>query len=100
MRGDTVRTIGSAVTIASGIVALSWFGWNLSSRVTRLEEQVHILTAASASPGDKGTAPNSTCQTLAARAAEAYGLGTRNGDSEASNIRYLMKDAGCLPNSN
>jgi hypothetical protein len=115
LSGDTIRTIGSAVTILVALVGAIWYLVSLDIRVRQLENQLHALalspviekpaTGPSASPkiDSGGPAPQSsmvvpnplqqTCADLATRAAKA--IENNSPLTVGEPIQALMKSIGC-----
>lgn len=99
--GDTIRTVGAIAGILTVIGTVIWFAASLSSRVGRLEEQVHTLTVAPAiaNAATGTTAPNpiaQACADLARTAVSAAGSETIeqsvDGKMEAET---MLKQLGC-----
>jgi hypothetical protein len=96
--GDTIRTIGSAVTVLVALGGIVWYIAGLDGRVRRLEEQVHTLTVAPTIAGTAGSSiPNpiaQACGDLARTAAYEASHGTTHGEREAED---MLKALGCSP---
>jgi hypothetical protein len=96
--GETVRTIGSWVTITVALVsAISYFVF-LELRVRQLETQVHTITVAPSIAGaaaGSGNVPNpmaQACADLARKAADQLASG---GFTSAGEIQKLLANLGC-----
>lgn len=89
---DTVRTIGSAVTIVTAIVALSWFAWNLSNRVGRLEDQVQRLNVA---PALAQAGTPAVSNPIAQSCADLVKLAVER-STEQPTAQRLLGQLGCL----
>jgi hypothetical protein len=100
--GDSIRTIGSAVTILTGVVGLVWFASSLNSRISRLEEQIHLLTVAPtiASATTGTVTPNPIAQACADLAREA-GTSIVGGHelTEGRPLQDMMNKLGCSPDA-
>jgi hypothetical protein len=105
LSGETVRTIGSATTIAVALVGVIWYVAGLETRVRQLEIQVHTLTVAPiiAAPGapiagaDKPAAavPNPVAQKCADLASDAVRYAAQPNSSAVTEAENMMKTLGC-----
>src|SRR5471030_2246078 len=93
---EFIAPVAQTTTVVVAFCSVVAWGIWLEVRISRLEAQFQAI--ATSSPGQvngPAGAFDQACANLALRAADAYGKGTRNGDSEGATLEGLIGRIGC-----